>query len=94
MVLAGARTDAREPDLRRLLLRFALLRFDGVTDFDGAVHIYRTCREAGITPRGMVHCLIAAVAQREGATLLARDADLFHVADVVGIELDEGSLRH
>ena len=34
-VLAGARSDAREADLRRLLLRFHLCPFDAVADFDG-----------------------------------------------------------
>ena len=53
-VLAGARTDAREADLRRLLLRFHLYQFDAATDFEGAARIYRRCRQAGITPRGLV----------------------------------------
>ena len=69
-VLAGARSDQRESDLRRLLLRFELLPFEVVADFDGAAHIYRRCRRAGVTPRGMVDCMIAAVALRRGATLL------------------------
>jgi predicted nucleic acid-binding protein len=90
-VLAGARSDAREADLRRLLLRFHLYHFDAAADFDGAVRIYRRCRQAGITPRGLVDCMIAAVAWRRHATLLACDADLDHVARVVGIELDESS---
>ena len=51
-VLAGARDDQREADLRRLLRRFHLLRFDPVSDFDAAVHIYRRCRSHGVTPRG------------------------------------------
>jgi predicted nucleic acid-binding protein len=92
-VAAGARDDRREADLRRLLLRFELLSFDGVADFDGAVRIYRRCRAAGITPRGMVDCMIASVAWRREATLLAHDADMDRVARVVGIELDEASLR-
>src|SRR5260370_7734478 len=68
-VLAGARSDRRESDLRRLLLRFDLLTFDAVADFDGAVRIYRRCRRAGVTPRGMVDCMIAAVALRRGPPL-------------------------
>ncbi len=92
-VLAGARGDAREEDLRRLLLRFGLLRFDAAADFDAATRIYRRCRGAGITPRGMVDCMIAAVAWRRGATLLSCDVDLERVAQVVDIELDEASLR-
>ena len=67
-VLAGARSDAREADLRRLLQRFHLCRYDVATDFDGAARIYRRCRKAGITPRGLVDCMIAAVARRYKAT--------------------------
>ncbi|MEW6470869.1 MAG: PIN domain nuclease [Actinomycetota bacterium] len=92
-VLAGARDDTREQDLRRLLLRFEWLPFDAVVDFDGAVRIYRTCRTAGITPRGMVDCMIASVALRHGATILAHDADLARVAQVVSLRLDRASLR-
>lgn len=92
-ILAGARSDEREADLRRLLLRFNLLRFDAAADFDGAVRIYRSCRQAGITPRGIVDCMIAAVAWRRGATLLAHDVDMARVAQVVGVDLDEASAR-
>ena len=92
-VVAGARDDRRETDLRRLLVRFELLSFDAVADFDGAVRIYRRCRAAGVTPRGMVDCMIASVAWRREATLLAHDADMDRVARVIGIELDEPSLR-
>src|SRR5579859_1403206 len=88
-VLAGARTDAREADLRRLLLRFHLYRFDAAADFEGAARIYRRCRQAGVTPRGLVDCMIAAVARRHEATLLACDIDLDRVARVIGVELDQ-----
>lgn len=92
-VLAGARSDAREEDLRRMLLRFGLLHFDSVADFNAATRIHRRCRQAGVTPRGMVDCMIVAVAYRCGATLLAWDVDMDRVAQVIGIELDEASLR-
>lgn len=92
-VLAGARNEQRELDLRRLLLRFELLAFDAITDFDGAVAIYRRCRRGGVTPRGLVDCLIAAVAWRRGAALLAHDVDLARIARVVGIDVDAASLR-
>jgi predicted nucleic acid-binding protein len=91
-VLAGARSNQRELDLRRLLRRFDLLRFDPAADFDGAVRIYRRCRAAGVTPRGLVDCMISAVAWRREATLLAQDADLDRVARVIGIELEVDSL--
>jgi predicted nucleic acid-binding protein len=92
-VVAGARDDRRERDLRRLLERFDLLTFDAVVDFDGAARIYRRCRAVGVTPRGMLDCMIAAVALRRGVALLSHDADLDRVASVVEIELDEASLR-
>ena len=90
-VLAGARNDVRENDLRRLLLRFRLLHFDAPSDFDAATRIYRRCRRAGITPRGMVDCMIAAVAWRRGAALLSCDPDLERVAQVIGLSLDEAA---
>lgn len=92
-VVAGARSEERASDLRRLLLRFRLLAFDAAADFDGAALIYRRCRAAGVTPRGMVDCMIAAVAWRSEATLLAHDADMDRVARVIGIETDPASLR-
>jgi predicted nucleic acid-binding protein len=67
--------------------RFPLMQFDAVVDFDAATRIYRMCRRSGVTPRGMVDCMIAAVALRHGASLLANDADLDRVAVVVGIPL-------
>lgn len=92
-VLAGARDDRRERDLRRLLARFELLAFDPVADFHGAVRVYRLCRSRGVTPRGLVDCLIATVATRTDAVLLAHDVDLARITEVVDLELDEASLR-
>jgi predicted nucleic acid-binding protein len=92
-VLASARNEAREDDLRRLLLRFNLLHFESASDFDAAAHIYLRCRRVGITPRGMLDCMIAAVAWRRGAALLSHDVDLDRVAQVVGIQQDAASLR-
>ena len=89
-VMAGARDSRRESALRRLLLSFELLPFEAAADFEAAARIYRRCRSVGITPRGMVDCLIASVARRHDATLLAHDADLARIARVVGIDLDEG----
>jgi predicted nucleic acid-binding protein len=51
-VLAGARDESAASTLRALLLRCRLLRFDPVVDFEAAATIYRTCRRAGVTPRG------------------------------------------
>ncbi len=90
-LLAGARDERRESALRGLLARFALLSFDVVSDFDGAALTYRRCRASGVTPRGMIDCMIAAVALRTGAAVLAHDADFDRLASVVGISLDDAS---
>lgn len=92
-VVAGARDDARQLQLRRLLQRFELLAFDAAVDFDGAARIYRRCRTAGVTPRGMTDCMIAAVAWRLDATLLAQDVDIARIAGVIGIATDDAMPR-
>lgn len=92
-ILSGARTDGRERDLRRLLQRFHLHSVDTTPDFEAAARIYRQCRRNGVTPRGLIDCLIAAVAWRNGATLLAHDVDLHRIAGVVGIGMDPASHR-
>ena len=40
----------------------------------------------------MVDCMIASVALRYGAQLLAADSDLVRVATVVGVDLDSASV--
>lgn len=90
-VVAGARSRQRELQLRRLLQRCSLLRFDAAVDFDAAARIYLNCRAAGVTPRGMVDCMVVSVAHRHNATLLAVDIDLARVAKVMGIEMDDAS---
>jgi predicted nucleic acid-binding protein len=89
----GALDDRGEADLRRLLLHFDLLRFDATADFDAAARIYRRCRRAGVTPRGMIDCMITAVAWRAGASVLAWDADFDRVARLIGVDVDDASLR-
>lgn len=89
-VLAGARDDRREHDLRRLMQRFELLRFDAAVDFHAAARIYRTCRRVGVIPRGMVDCMVASVALRHGASLLAADVDLDRVGEIMGVARDDG----
>jgi predicted nucleic acid-binding protein len=91
-IFAGARDDRRLRELRRLLARFTLLPFD-VVDFDAAAILYRMCRRVGVTPRGLIDCLVAAVALRGRATVLAHDVDFARMASAVSLPLDAASPR-
>lgn len=92
-VLASARTDKKEAVLRATLTEFTMLRFDPVADFNAAARIYRKCRQAGITPRGLLDCMIAAVALRHEVPVLAHDSDMARIGQVMPLELDEASLQ-
>lgn len=87
-VLAGARSSRREQDLRDLLDRFVVLPFDPQVHFDVAVQVCQECRGVGVTPRGLVDCMIAAVALGADVPVLAHDRDFVRMAAVVGLELD------
>jgi predicted nucleic acid-binding protein len=90
-VLAGARDDRRADDLRRLLLRCHLLALDPAADFDAAARVHRRCRRVGVTPRGLVDCLVVAVAWRHGASVMARDADVDRICEVMGVSVEPRS---
>ena len=86
-VLAGAVDNRRRVQLRRLLTSFGWAPVDPVADFEGAATIYRSCRTAGVTPRGLVDCVIANVAIRTGHQLLAADRDFAEMARIVPLRL-------
>lgn len=90
-VLAGARDSVGERNLRNLLRRFMLLVFDPVADFEAAARIYRRCRGRGVTPRSLIDCMIASVAMRHRASVLAHDTDFALIGSVVALELDPAS---
>ena len=88
-VLAGARDGRRHDELRRLLVSFAWLPADPSADFEGAAKIYRACRDVGLTPRGLIDCMIATIAIRTGARLLTADRDFTAMATIVPLRLAE-----
>lgn len=85
-VLAGARDDQHEQRLRRLLSRCDHLPVEGLASYEAAAALYRTCRSAGETVRALTDCLIAAVALRDGATVLHHDRDFDVLARHTGVE--------
>ncbi len=86
-MLAGAKDEKRAHDLRELLTSFGWLATDPVADFEGAARIYRQCRAAGFTPRGLVDCMLACIAIRNGAELLTTDRDFERMAGIVPLRL-------
>jgi len=86
-VLAGARDETRQANLRRLLTSFAWLSVESATDFAGAAKVYGACRRAGISPRGLLDCMIAAIALRSGAQILSPDRDFAAMATVLPLRL-------
>ncbi len=86
-VLAGARRESDAAQLRQLLTSYAWVSADPVADFEGAARIYRACRSKGITPRGLLDCMITAIAIRSGCQLLAHDRDFAAMATVVPLTL-------
>lgn len=78
-LLAGARSEQQAGELVRLLQRCEPVAVE-VLDYRVAADIYRVCRRSGATLRGLVDCLIAAVAARNGVPVLHRDRDFETIA--------------
>lgn len=59
-------------------------------DFELATELYLAARDTGRRVRGLMDCVIAAVAIRTGATVLHRDRD-FEVLSAIAIDLSTWS---
>jgi predicted nucleic acid-binding protein len=90
-VLAGSRDGRRHGELRQLLTSYQWIACDPVADFEGASIVYRRCREVGITPRGLIDCMIVNIALRSGSSILAFDRDIELMSSVLHFELDPAS---
>ncbi|MGZ8597944.1 MAG: type II toxin-antitoxin system VapC family toxin [Actinomycetota bacterium] len=79
-LLAGCRNDREVAATRRRLLGLPLARVRGLETYERAAAVERACVRAGQPVRSGMDCLIAAVAIREGATLLHADRDFEVIA--------------
>ena len=86
-VLAGAQTQDRQDRWQGLLYACEYLRSQPPLDFEAGAAIYRTCRRGGETVRALSDCVIAAVAMRCKAAVLAKDRDFETIARHVELEL-------
>lgn len=74
-LLAGARTEHEEHELRAGPLDRPLLPLDGPRGYEAAAELYRACRRAGETVRKLTDCLVAVPTIAAGAELLHADTD-------------------
>ncbi len=79
-ILAGARDERHAGDLRRLLDQCRFLPLEEPSDHEAAAALYRACRREGATIRRLPDCLIAAVAIRNGISLMHRDSEFDAIA--------------
>lgn len=79
-VLAGARDAGHRDKLRALFARCGFVATEGPRDYEDAAEVYRACRKAGDSVRGLTDCLIATVAIRAGLAVLHADADFEAIA--------------
>jgi predicted nucleic acid-binding protein len=79
-LLAGARSTQELRATRARLLAFPMVRVDDLSTYERAAAVWRICRAAGHTVRDTMDCLIAAVAIREGASILHADRDFDVIA--------------
>jgi predicted nucleic acid-binding protein len=80
-VLAGARNERERTRVRNLFARFRYAAVQEPVDYVDAARVYGTCRDAGVTVRGQLDCLIAVVAMRIDAAVLHADADFDAIAE-------------
>jgi predicted nucleic acid-binding protein len=86
-VLTGAGTDEQLVTLSRLLARGVALPAVSPLDHHQAALLYRAARRSAVTVRSLIECLVAAVALRLGAPVLARDRDFEAIAQVSPLRL-------
>ena len=86
-VLAGAATQERHEECHGLLYACEYLRSSTPSDYETGAAIYRACRRGGETIRALSDCVIAAVAARCGAAILAKDRDFEAITRHIELEL-------
>jgi predicted nucleic acid-binding protein len=80
-LLSGARDSGNFRKLQRVTNAMPLLKMFPEGDFTEAGALYAVLRDAGVTIRSQVDCLIAAIAWRTEATVVHADADFDRIAE-------------
>ena len=85
-LLAGARNETDDVQLRRMLAALEHVPV-GPLDWETAARLHRTCQRQGESVRSLTNCLVAAVAIRVGAPVLAADREFVILARLTDLEL-------
>jgi hypothetical protein len=91
-LLFGARDRAEVGELRRLLEAVDFELVYPRDDFESAIELQHTARHRGVTVRGLMDCLIAAMALRLELPILHHDRDFARLAPVIDMQEAPGSL--
>lgn len=86
-LLAGAGCDRQVETVSRLLARAVPLPTLSPGDHEYAASLYRAARRSGETVRPMIDCLVASVAVRLDAPVLAQDRDFEVLRQVCPLRL-------
>lgn len=88
-LLAGARSARELTAIGGALSICEMLPMAGLDDYEAAAAIYRQCRGAGITPRQLNDCVVAAVAYRNDVPVLHHDRDFEMISSVFPLRIAE-----
>lgn len=91
-LIFGARSRGEVTSLRQLLETVDLELVHPRDDFESAAELFHTARQRGVTVRGVMDCLIAAMALRLGLPVLHHDRDFARMAPVIELPEAAGSL--
>lgn len=87
-LMAGPTDERHAGDIMRLLDRCRFFPTRPLFDSTEAAAVYRACRRSGFTPRQLNDCFIAAVALKQGLTVLHKDRDFDRIAETTGLMVD------
>lgn len=75
-VFQGLRKDATRAAIERSFREMSFLEPAGIEVYLRAAFVYRKLRQAGVTIRSTIDCVVAVMAEEAGCALLARDRDM------------------
>ncbi|WP_349692078.1 PIN domain nuclease [Actinopolymorpha sp. B11F2] len=84
-LLAGAHGSRALDQIGKMLTGLPVLSVATHLDFHHAAALYRDARSGGRTVRKLMDCLIGAVALRNDAILVHKDADFDAIADLMQV---------